>query len=191
MKLTISKRLSLVRDAIQSIENQETKIEGASDMIEAAISGGNRIYAAGNGGSAAEAMHFATELSGRYRSNRNSMPAIALNSDGTALTCIANDFGWNSVFSRQLEAFGQSGDVFLAISTSGRSPNIVRGLETARKRGLKTIGLLGKSGGEALPLCDVAIVVESDDTGAIQEAHLVVVHMLCEPLEPEAEENHQ
>lgn len=189
MNLSITKRIYCARQAINSLEHQEKTIETASGIIADTILDGNRIYAAGNGGSAAEAMHFATELSGRYRSNRDSIPAIALNSDGTALTCIANDFGWEKVFSRQLEAFGQPGDLFLAISTSGKSVNILKGLEVAKERGLKTIGLLGKGGGEALPLCDVAVVVESHDTGAIQEAHLVVVHMFCEPLEPE--DNHQ
>jgi D-sedoheptulose 7-phosphate isomerase len=188
MRIPISERIKLLRLAIDSLENQETNIHVASDAIARAVWGGHRIYAAGNGGSAAEAMHFATELSGRYRSNRNSMPAMALNSDGTALTCIANDFGWEEVFARQLGAFGAPGDVFLAISTSGNSPNVLRGLEVAKRCGLTTIGLLGKGGGEALALCDIAIVIESRDTGAIQEAHLVAVHMLCELLEPEEQE---
>jgi D-sedoheptulose 7-phosphate isomerase len=129
-------------------------------------------------------MHFATELSGRYRSNRNALPALALTADATALTCIGNDFGWDEIFARQLQAHARPGDVLVALSTSGNSPNIISALAAARGLSMVTIGLLGKGGGSALPLCDIPVVIEGDDTGAIQEAHLVIIHLLCEPLEP-------
>jgi len=184
MQFTMSNRLSSCRAALKSVERQAPVIEKAATIIAEAIATGHTVYAAGNGGSAAEAMHFATELSGRYRSNRKPLAGVALGSDGSALSCIANDFGWDEVFSRQLQAHGTPGDVFLAISTSGRSTNIINAANVAKELNLKVIGLLGKAGGDVLPLCDLAIAIDGQDTGAIQEAHLVVIHMLCEFLEP-------
>ena len=185
MRKNFIQRLTACRQALVSVEANSANIESAISSIVSCLRDGGRIFACGNGGSAAEAMHFATEFSGRYRSNRKALPAMALTSDGTAITCIGNDFGWDQIFSRQLEACGRSGDVVLVLSTSGNSPNVIAALVTAKSLGMKTIGLLGKGGGAALPLCDIAIVIDSDDTGAIQEAHLVVIHLLCEPLEPE------
>lgn len=187
MQKTFLDRINLCRAALESVELQIETLNEIAQLVADNIASGKTIYAAGNGGSAAEAMHFSTELSGRYRSNRNALPGIALCSDGTLLTCIGNDFGWDQVFARQLQALAKTDDMFLAISTSGKSGNIIQAAITARHLGLKVIGLLGKGGGDVLPLCDLAIVIESNDTGAIQEAHLVVIHMLCEKLEPEFE----
>lgn len=186
MKIQFIERIQRIRAAIQSIADLECEITHAADVLARGFRSGSRVFACGNGGSAAEAMHLATELSGRYRSNRNPLPAMSLTADGTAITCIGNDFGWDQIFSRQLAAHAKAGDILLAISTSGNSPNVIEALTMARVIGVTTIGLLGKRGGAAKALCDIPIVIGGDDTGAIQEAHLVVIHILCEGLEPES-----
>ena len=141
------------------------------------------MYTCGNGGSAAQALHLAEELIGRYRSNRPPLRAVCLNADPTALTCIANDFGFDQVFARQCEALLTPGDVLLVFSTSGKSPNLIKALEISRTRGCTAIALLGKDGGECGVLCDQALIVAADDSAHVQEAHLVVLHLICEALE--------
>jgi len=146
---------------------------------------GGTLLSCGNGGSMCDAMHFAEEWTGRFRKDRAALPAIAF-SDPSQLTCIANDFGFDEVFARSVEAYGKPGDLLVAISTSGGSPNILRALETARAKGLKTVGLLGKGGGKALALCDVAIVVPLATTSdRIQEIHIKVLHIAIEAVERE------
>jgi D-sedoheptulose 7-phosphate isomerase len=138
----------------------------------------------GNGGSAADAQHIAGEFVNRFSiEERRALPAIALSTDGGVLTCIANDTGFERVFARQVEALGARGDVCLAISTSGTSPNVVAAVEQARSQGLKTIGLLGRDGGRLAPLCDIALVVSSKDTQRIQETHNLIGHIICELVE--------
>lgn len=144
---------------------------------------GGLLATCGNGGSAAEALHLAEELTGRYRSTRAPRRAVCLAADGPALTCIANDFGFEHVFSRQAEALLRPGDALVAFSTSGRSRNIVLALETARSRGAVTIGLLGGDGGTCAALCDEAIIVPWRDSAFVQEAHQVLLHLICERLE--------
>ena len=158
-------------------------IAAAADELVGRLGGGGTLYTCGNGGSAAQAMHLAEELIGRYRSDRPAQRAVCLNADATALTCIANDFGYDQVFARQCEAMLAPGDLLAVLTTSGRSPNIVRALEVARDRGVRTVGLLGGGGGEASALCDHPILVESDVSAHVQEAHQVVVHLLCEAVE--------
>lgn len=144
---------------------------------------GGTLLSCGNGGSMCDAMHFAEEWTGRFRKDRTALPAIAF-SDPSQLTCMANDFGFDEVFARSVEAYGKPGDLLVAISTSGGSPNILRALETARAKGLKTVGLLGKGGGKALALCDVAIVVPLATTSdRIQEVHIKVLHIAIEAVE--------
>ena len=146
---------------------------------------GGTLLACGNGGSMCDAMHFAEEWTGRFRKDRKALPAIAF-SDPSQLTCIANDFGYDEVFARSVEAYGRPGDLLVAISTSGGSPNILKALARARERGLKTVGLLGKGGGKALDLCDVAIVVPLATTSdRIQEVHIQVLHITIEAVERE------
>jgi D-sedoheptulose 7-phosphate isomerase len=147
------------------------------------LAAGGKILACGNGGSAADAQHFAAELVGRYHEERPALAAVALTSDGAILTCLANDYEYDRVFARQVEALGRPGDLLLAISTSGRSPSVLRALETARTRGLATAALLGRDGGSALPLADVAVVVDDEETARIQEGHAVLIHLLCEALD--------
>ncbi len=164
---------------------------GATEVIavvgacESAIRGGGRLFFCGNGGSAADAQHLATELLIRLRSavERPSWPAIALTLDPTALTAAGNDYGFEEVFARPLSGLGRAGDVLFGITTSGKSPNVLRALETAREMGIVTVGLLGGDGGPARALCDHALVVPSDVTARIQEAHIALGHAVMTLLE--------
>src|SRR6266699_4362910 len=164
---------------------QRDDVQRAADMIVSAIKAGGKLLVFGNGGSAADAQHIAGELVNRFLQQRKALPAIALTTDGGVLTCIANDSGFENVFARQIEALGAKGDVCLAITTSGTSPNIVRGCEQAREQGIKVIGLLGCGGGRVAPLCDLALIVPSNDTQRIQETHNLIGHILCELIESE------
>lgn len=151
----------------------------------ASIRNGGKIMMFGNGGSAADAQHLATELSIRYKTNRPAIAAIALTTDSSALTACGNDLGFDQIFARQIEALGREGDVVLAISTSGKSPNITAALQQARAMKIVTAGLSGKGGGEMVGLTDHLLVVPSDTTARIQEMHILLGHMLCGALELE------
>jgi D-sedoheptulose 7-phosphate isomerase len=153
------------------------------ETVRDRLAHGGMICTCGNGGSAAEALHLAEELIGRYRSDRPPHKAVCLNADPTALTCIANDYGFDRVFSRQCEALLTDRDVLVAFSTSGNSPNIAQALRAAKARGAVTIGLLGRGGGRAAAECDLALTVPADDSAHIQEAHQVALHLICEALE--------
>lgn len=149
------------------------------------LANGGLLMSCGNGGSMCDAMHFAEEWTGRFRKDRSALPAIAF-SDPSQLTCIANDFGYDEVFARSVEAYGKKGDLLVAISTSGGSPNILRALEVAKSRGITTVGLLGKGGGKAKALCDIPIVVPLATTSdRIQEIHIKVLHIAIETVERE------
>ena len=160
-------------------------VQHASEMIATAFNAGGKLLAFGNGGSAADAQHIVGELVNRFLQNRRALPAVALTTDGGVLTCIANDTGFENVFARQIEALGAKGDVCLAISTSGTSPNVVVACERARAQEMKVIGLLGRDGGSVASLCDLALIVPSPDTQRIQETHNLVGHILCELVEQE------
>jgi D-sedoheptulose 7-phosphate isomerase len=155
----------------------------AADALIAAYRGGHKALFFGNGGSAADAQHLAAEFLGRYLRDRRPLPALALHTDVSAVTSIANDFGYQHVFSRQLEAHAVAGDVAVAISTSGNSPNVIEAVTVARKSGVTTIGLTGASGGKLRDLVDVLIAVPSDETPRIQECHILVGHALCDAVE--------
>ncbi len=161
------------------------EFEAALATLAAAVRGGGKILFCGNGGSAADAQHLATELFVRYVRDRNPIAAIALTTDSSALTAAGNDYGYEHVFARQVHALGREGDVLVAISTSGHSPNVLGALEQARALGMRTIGLSGRDGGDMGPLCDVLIVVPARDTAHIQEMHITIGHMLCGALETE------
>jgi len=152
-------------------------------MITSAIKNGNKVLLAGNGGSAADAQHIAAELSGRFVKNRKALPGIALTTDTSALTAIANDYGYEHVFSRQVEALAQPGDLFIGISTSGNSQGILNALEAAKKINCKTLGLSGRDGGKMNGLCDLNIVVPADVTARIQEVHILIGHILCKAVD--------
>jgi D-sedoheptulose 7-phosphate isomerase len=152
-------------------------------VILAALRSGNKLLIAGNGGSAADAQHIAAEIVGRYKQDRPAYAAIALTTDTSALTAVANDYGFEQVFVRQVEGLGKRGDVLLALSTSGRSPNILAALRTARQQGLVTIGFTGSKGEALRSLCDHLLAAPSDDTPVIQQIHLAVAHGICDEIE--------
>jgi len=161
---------------------RESFAQALSVWTEAIKSGGKLLFF-GNGGSAADAQHLATELTGRYLRERPAIAALALTTDSSSLTALGNDYGFDQVFSRQIEALGRPGDVAIGITTSGKSENVLHGLSVARERGLKTVGLLGGDGGKAKSLCDVALVVPSNVTARVQEMHIMLGQMLCAALE--------
>ena len=162
---------------------QSPSIWSASQALATALKAGHKLLLFGNGGSAADAQHIAAEFVGRFVLERRPLPAIALTTDTSALTSISNDYGFEEVFSRQLLALGRPGDVVLAISTSGNSPNVLAGAKAAREHGIKTIGLTGGDGGQLARCVDISIVVPSDNTARVQEWHITIGHILCEIVE--------
>lgn len=179
----ITHRLQMARMATESLDALRAQIAEACNVLVRTLDAGGMVLTCGNGGSAAEALHLAEELSGRYRTNRKALRAVSLCADPTALTCIANDFGFDQVFARQVEALGRPGDLLVLFSTSGKSPNLLRALHAAKNLALSTLGLLGGEGGPALEHCAHAIVVRGVDGAAVQEAHQMIMHMLCEACE--------
>ena len=153
-----------------------------ADKLAATFRAGGKALSCGNGGSMSDAMHFAEEWSGRYRSERPPLPAIAF-SDPGHMSCVANDYGYAEVFARQVQALGSEGDLLLMLSTSGNSPNLLRAAEEARSRGVTTVGLLGKGGGKLLPLCDLPIIVPGETSDRIQELHIKIIHIVIETVE--------
>ncbi len=153
----------------------------ATETLEA----GNKIMLCGNGGSAADAQHIAAELTGRYKIERRGLPAIALTTDTSALTAIGNDYGYEEVFSRQVEALAQKGDLLIGISTSGNSPNVIYAMQKAKEMGCRAVGLSGKGGGKMNDVCDLNIIVPSDDTARIQEMHILIGHIVCQLIDNE------
>jgi len=154
-----------------------------ADVIVGALNAGNKLLIIGNGGSAADAQHIAAEIVGRYKQERPAYAAIALTTDTSALTAIGNDYGIEQIFARQVAGLGRPGDALLALSTSGRSPNILAALTTARERGLVTIGFTGSKGAALGALCDHLLIAPSDDTPVIQQIHLAVAHGVCDEIE--------
>jgi D-sedoheptulose 7-phosphate isomerase len=144
---------------------------------------GNKLLIMGNGGSAADAQHFAGEIVSRFRMERPGLPAIALSTDTSIITAIGNDYGFERIFSRQIEALATPGDAVIGISTSGNSPNVRKALEAAQQAGCTTIGLLGKDGGSIKALCDIPLIIPSNDTPRVQEAHIAIIHILCDLIE--------
>jgi phosphoheptose isomerase len=169
---------------LESIVDLEQPIAKAADVIEQALRAGNKLLVCGNGGSAADAADFSTELACRFDRDRRPYPALNLSQGGSLLTATANDYGFEEIFSRQVRAFGKPGDVLIAITTSGKSKNVRRALEEAKASQLKTIALLGRDGGACVGLADVDLVVPGDSTARIQEAHKFILHVLCEIIEP-------
>ena len=165
------------------IDNLSGDIHIACEMIKTTIKNGNKVLLAGNGGSAADAQHIAAELSGRFVKERKALPGIALTVDTSALTAIANDYGYQHVFSRQVEAFARPGDLFIGISTSGNSQGILNALTTARNLQCQTLGLSGRDGGKMSGLCDLNITIPSEVTARIQEMHILIGHILCKAVD--------
>ena len=156
------------------------EIGQTGELLFQTLIAGNKVLLCGNGGSAADAQHIAAELVGRYEQPRRAWPAIALTTDTSALTALSNDFGYDEVFARQVQALARKDDLLIAISTSGRSPNIIRAVEKAKELGCKTIALSGGDGGPLALLCDHALIVPSERTARVQEAHITIGHLWCE-----------
>jgi len=178
----LAQSLAALERAAQDAELRRVAREIAAAMV-AALRAGNKLLIIGNGGSAADAQHIAAEIVGRYKQDRAALAAIALTTDTSALTAISNDYGFEQVFARQVAGLGHRGDVLLALSTSGRSPNILTALRAARERGLLTIGFTGAKGEALGTLCDHLLVAPSDDTPVIQQIHLTVAHGICDEIE--------
>ncbi len=184
MKETIRKRFDESAETLALAQERLTdRLARAAEIIVAAYEGGGGVFLFGNGGSAADAQHVAGELVGRFLKNRRPLKAFALSTDTSVLTAIANDFGYDAIFARQLEASARPGDVAIALTTSGNSPNVVAGLKKARELGMKTIAFTGDGGGECSALADVLLDVPSTQTPRIQEVHVVAYHILCELVE--------
>ena len=171
------------RAAVDSLERQIDKVAEAAAAIVAVFERGNKLLTAGNGGSAAEAMHMSEEAVGRFRDDRISLPAVALVADGTALTCIGNDYGFDRVFSRQVEGLGKEGDMLVLFSTSGNGANLILALEEAKAKKMETLAILGRDGGRLVGRADHEIIIEGRDTGRIQEAHQLLLHILLDAVD--------
>jgi phosphoheptose isomerase len=165
---------------LESLADLDGQVAKAADLIEQCLRAGNKLLVCGNGGSAADAAHFATELVVRFGKDRRAYPAICLASDGVLLTAAGNDYGFDEIFARQVAAFGLPGDLLICLTTSGKSKNVRRALEEAKTRQLKTIAFLGRDGGSTIGIADVDLLVRSDSIARIQEAHQLLLHVLCE-----------
>lgn len=170
-------------ELFKKLDDFDSILLSAAQTCSNSIKSGGKVFFIGNGGSAADAQHLAAELVGRLVCERRALPGLALTTDSSALTCIGNDYGFDHVFSRQVEGLGRAGDVLIAISTSGNSKNILRAVESCRMLNITTIGLLGCKGGQLAPMVDLPIVVPHTTTARIQEAHIFLGHQLCQMIE--------
>lgn len=184
IKEQIQASIDTKQNILNNIDLMETIVEVGRECV-ALYREGKKTLLAGNGGSAADAQHIAAELVGRYGFDRPSIPSIALTTDTSNLTAIGNDYGYDKVFSRQMEGMGSEGDLFIGISTSGNSINIVNAINAAKAKGVKTVALVGRDGGEMARIADYAIIVPSNDTPRIQESHILIGHMICDIIEKE------
>ncbi len=173
------------KQAIYENDDLLSKIEEVSKLCVELYKGSNKTILAGNGGSAADAQHIAAEMVGRYGFDRPSLPSLALTTDTSALTAIGNDYGYDKVFSRQIEGMGQKGDLFIGISTSGNSANLLEAFKSAKSKGITTVALVGKDGGEMAKSADISLVVPSNSTPRIQESHILIGHIICDIIEKE------
>ncbi len=180
MSQQVSEYLENHAHAVRALGEISEKIEQAGAMLVEALTNGGKILVMGNGGSAADAQHLVAELVGRFETERRGLPALALTTDSSILTAVSNDFGYDQVFSRQVEALGQAGDVVIGISTSGNSANVLNAVRLASEKGCRTIGLLGRDGGEIVGHVDLALTIPVQQTPHIQEAHGIIVHLVCQ-----------
>ena len=186
-------KLELIKNIIEEhiltakslIDSMLPSISSSCDMIVETIKSDNKVFLCGNGGSAGDAQHIAAEFTGRFFKERKGLPAIALTTDTSAITAIGNDYGYENIFSRQIEALARKGDLLIGISTSGNSENVIKALELAQKIGCKTIGFSGRDGGKMNGLCDINLVVNSDITARIQEMHILMGHIICSSIDDE------
>ncbi|HET9251087.1 MAG TPA: SIS domain-containing protein [Candidatus Eisenbacteria bacterium] len=183
VRLALTERARLL---IQLLEEEGDRVEALARLFADTSARGRTIFFCGNGGSAAEAQHFAAELVGRFQRERQGLPAVALTTDSSILTSVGNDFGFASVFARQVEALGRAGDLLVVLTTSGRSPNVLEAIRAARKKRMRVAAMTGAGGAALARRCDACLVVPSRDTPSIQEMHLVVGHLCCERAEAAA-----
>jgi phosphoheptose isomerase len=179
----LNSAIAAAKETLQSLVDLGPRLAEATNMVERCLRRGNKLLVCGNGGSAADAAHFATELVVRFTKDRPAYPAIALAGDGGLLTAAGNDYGFDEIFARQVAAYGKENDLLICLTTSGKSKNVVRALEEAKMRRLKTIALLGRDGGSTIGLADVDLLVHGDSTARIQEGHKLLLHVLCEAVE--------
>jgi len=182
---TLKSAIRAANSTLNSLADLEEQITKASELIIHCLTSGNKILACGNGGSAADAADFCTELTCRFVEDRRPYPAINLSQGGSLVTAIGNDYGFDEIFARQVRAFGSEDDLLIAITTSGKSKNIQRAIEEARNRKLKIIALLGRDGGASAGLADIDLLIKSNSTARIQEAHKFILHVLCEISDPQ------
>jgi D-sedoheptulose 7-phosphate isomerase len=180
ISVILSKHQAVLNEVIEHLQDDILK---ASSMFVDTIQAGNKIMLCGNGGSAADAQHIAAEISGRFVKDRKGLAGLALSTDTSVLTSVSNDFGFESVFSRQVEALAHPGDLLVGISTSGNSPNVLAALKMARQLQCKTLGLSGNEGGKFSGFCDLNLVVPSSETARIQEMHILIGHILCQAID--------
>ena len=178
--MTFEKSLEETIRTLEALNEIRPAINEASKLILGTLKNGGKLLVAGNGGSAAEAAHLATELTGRYAKKRKALPALALSSDGSLLTCIGNDYGFDQVFSRQIEGLARAGDLVIVLSSSGNSANIIEALNTAKTLGIQSLAFLGREGGKAKGLATCDLIVPGNSGAAAQEAHLFLIHHFCE-----------
>jgi D-sedoheptulose 7-phosphate isomerase len=181
--MTFEKSLADTIRTLGSLAEIRPEIDRAADLILGTLRAGGKLLICGNGGSAAEAAHFATELVGRYGASRRPLPAVALSSDGSLLSCIGNDFGFEQGFSRQIAGLAKPGDLVIAITSSGNSPNIVAALREAERLGVKTVAFLGRGGGKAKGIATCELLVPGDRGASAQESHLFLIHYFCERID--------
>ena len=185
----LKRAIVAANQTLQSLFDLDAQVAKAADLIEESLRAGNKLLVCGNGGSAADASHFATEFVVRFTKDRPAYPAICLSGDGGLLTAAGNDYGFDEIFARQVAAFGLQGDVLICLTTSGKSRNVERALEQAKAHKLKTIAFLGRDGGSTIGMADVDLLVRSESTARIQEAHQLLLHVLCETIESRLAEN--
>jgi len=183
--MSLDASLAATIHILESLKTISAEIDRANTLISTTLRAGKKLLICGNGGSAAEAQHFSTELVGRYFKNRRSLPALALNADGSLITCIGNDYGFEYAFSRQIEGLAQPGDLVIGITSSGNSANILAALRTASQLGLKSIAFLGRGGGKAKGLATIDLIVPGDSGRTAQEAHLFLIHHFCDQIDAE------
>ena len=182
-KVNFEQGIQAAIELLEELKSQVVILDEMSEMMISTLQSGHKVLTAGNGGSAAEAMHMSEELLGRFRADRVALPAVCLSADGSLLTCIANDYGYDRLFARQIEGLGQAGDLLVVFTTSGNSKNILLAIEAAREKGMRVMALLGKGGGAVAALSDVELIVSGGETERIQEVHQVVLHLLLDAVE--------
>ncbi len=181
--MTFDASLAETVRTFQALPSIRSEIDRAGDMILATLQRGGKLLICGNGGSAAEAAHFSTELVGRYAKDRRALPAIALSADGSLLTCVVNDYGYEHAFSRQVSGFARPGDLLVVLTTSGNSANIIAALHEAKRVGIESIAFLGRGGGKAKGLATCELIIPGQSGPATQEAHLFLIHHFCERID--------